>query len=77
MPQVILTLQKLGGKPHGVTLSTPLAAAESAAALVNAFLIGDDQSRYTPAEFLLTRHITRIDWRNSAGSHFVTVERVS
>lgn len=73
---VILTLQKLGRKSHGVKLSTPLAAAESAAALVNAFLIDDDQPRHTPAEFLLTRRVSRIVWCNSAGSHFVTIERI-
>lgn len=74
---VILTLQKLGRKSHGVKLSTPLAAAESAAALVNAFLIGDDQPRHTPAEFLLTRRVSRIVWADRTRTFFVTVERVS
>jgi len=75
MPKVILTLQRTGGKPHGVVLENARQANDAAVALVRGFLLADG-CEIGDHSFLLTGGAARISWTNAYRTHFVTVERI-
>ena len=68
----IIELQQLGGAPEQITGLTNAAANRIACAIMKGLLAGNGQV-VGPKEFLVSRRVTCIRWRDAAATRFVTV----
>jgi len=68
----IIELQQLGGTPEQITGLTNAAANRIACAIMKGLLAGNGQV-VGPKEFLVSRRVTRISWRNAAANQYITV----
>ena len=68
----IIELQQLGGAPQQITGLSNKQANRIACAIMAGLLAGNGQV-VAPNDFLVSRRITRIRWRNAAATQYITV----